>query len=289
MYTRLAFAVAAHLDPEVLIVDEVLAVGDATFQKKCLGKMSDVARLGRTVLFVSHNMAAVGSLCNRAILLHEGRVAEEGAPSHIISKYLSSGSMSRAEVIWDREAVPLGNAMVSLHAVRVRDVRGNVTSIINSHEAIDVEIDYINLRAGTKLGTTILLYNQEGVVVFSSLSNNDPQWHGRSRPKGMFRSTVRIHSHLLPEGRFVVTVLLWSDNYTFAHREDNTVEFEVHDTGEARGDYLGGWVGVVRPRLQWRAEFIDEEERASLNRNVTQHESANSPHAASLATFGAAE
>ncbi|MGH9901699.1 MAG: ABC transporter ATP-binding protein, partial [Pyrinomonadaceae bacterium] len=134
MYVRLAFAVAAHLEPEILIVDEVLAVGDAAFQKKCLGKMSDVAKRGRTVLFVSHNMVAVRALCGRALRLHEGCLAEDGPAAQVVSRYLGSGRISQAEVVWaDPKRAP-GNEVFRIRSVRLRDVNGAITGEVNSHE-----------------------------------------------------------------------------------------------------------------------------------------------------------
>jgi lipopolysaccharide transport system ATP-binding protein len=258
MYVRLAFAVAAHLEPEILIVDEVLAVGDVAFQKKCLGQMSNVARQGRTVLLVSHNMAAIKWMCSRAILLHHGRLTEEGPPAQVVSNYLWAGRNSRAEAVWDELAEAPGSEVFRLRGVRVRNGAGVVTSELTAQESFSVEVDYQNLSNGVSLGATVVLYNEEGICVFSSLSNREPDWHGRLFPAGLFRSTCRVPGNLLPEGRFSVTVLVWTDGYAVSHREDNVVEFEVHESGEMRRDYFGGWLGVVRPLLDWKTECLEE-------------------------------
>ncbi len=258
MYVRLAFAVAAHLEPEILIIDEVLAVGDAAFQKKCLGKISSVAQQGRTVLFVSHNMIAVKAMCSRAILLHQGTLAEDGSPVRVVNTYLGAGRISRAEIEWQDPSQAPGTRAFRLRGVRVRNASGEVSSDLSAHEPFTVEVDYQNLSPGSALGASVLLFNSDGVHVFSSLSNREPNWHGRAFPSGVFRSTCRVPANLLPDGRFEVSVIVWADNYSIYHREDCAVEFEVHEHGAARGDYFGDWLGVVRPLLDWSTEHVDE-------------------------------
>ena len=115
----------------------------------------------------------------------------------------------------------------------------------------------MNLSAGSTLGATVLLYNSDGVHVLSSLSNREPNWHGRAFPKGLFRSTCYFPGDLLPEGRFDVSVLVWANNYTISHREDYVVEFDMHDSIDARADYFGGWSGVVRPLLDWETQCLE--------------------------------
>jgi lipopolysaccharide transport system ATP-binding protein len=265
MYVRLAFAVAAHLEPEILIIDEVLAVGDAAFQKKCLGKISSVAQQGRTVLFVSHNMVAVKSLCSRAILLRGGTLTDDGPPVRVVNSYLGAGRTSRAEILWEASTAP-GNSVFRLRSVRVRNAAGEIKSDLSTQESFSVEIDYVNLSPGSALGATILLFNGDGVHVFSSLSNREPNWHGRAFPEGVFRSTCHVPGNLLPEGRFEVSVLIWANNYSITHREDCVVEFEVHESIDARADYFGSWSGVVRPLLEWDTQRLDDpaRERATV-------------------------
>jgi lipopolysaccharide transport system ATP-binding protein len=263
MYVRLAFAVAAHLEPEILIIDEVLAVGDASFQKKCLGKISSVAQHGRTVLFVSHNMVAVKAMCDRAILLHQGRLVEEGSPARVVNSYLGAGRVSRAEILWGDPTQAPGTDIFRLRAVRVRNAAGEVTSELHAEESFNIEVEYTNLSPGASLGATVLLFNSEGVHVFSTLSNRETNWHGRAFPEGLFRSTCHVPGNLLPDGRFDVSVLVWANNYTVSHREDYVVEFEVHDTAETRADYFGGWSGVIRPILEWETQPVEERGEAA--------------------------
>ena len=262
MFVRLAFAVAAHLEPDILIIDEVLAVGDSAFQKKCLGKISSVARQGRTVLFVSHNMVAVKSLCTRAILLKTGALVEDGDPVRVVSQYLGAGRASRAETVWADPTQAPSTPAFRLHAVRLKKNGGEIASELSTREPFSVEIEYVNLSAGSALGATVLLFNSDGVHVLSSLSNREPNWHGRAFPKGLFRSTCYFPGDLLPEGRFDVSVLVWADNYAIWHREDYVIEFEMHESKESRGDYFGLWSGAVRPLLDWETDcLVDQNQR----------------------------
>jgi lipopolysaccharide transport system ATP-binding protein len=259
MYVRLAFSVAAHLEPDILLVDEVLAVGDAAFQEKCLGTMGEAAKQGRTVLFISHNMVAIKGLCERALLLDEGHVVEDGAPAAVIAAYLGSGRTNRAEAVWTDPVRAPGNSYVGLRGLRVLDNRGAVTSELSVEHDFKIEIEYWNKKPGSRLGTTVVLYNEEGVCVFSSLSNHEPGWHGRPRPAGLFRSVCSIPGNLLSPGRFHASVLLWGDGYSWGYVHDYALEFEVSESPELRGDYAGEWLGVVRPRLEWKAEHLGDD------------------------------
>ncbi len=255
MYMRLAFAVAAHVDPEVLLVDEVLAVGDAEFQRRCLGRMEHAGREGRTVLFVSHNMTAVKCLCARALLLEQGRLVEDGPSVDVVRAYLEESRVSAAEALWADPARAPGNEHYRLHAVRVaRD--GRPCSRIAASEAFEVEVEYWNLVEGSRMGVTAVVQTADGVPVFTTLTNRDAEWHERRRPLGLYRSSCLVPADLLAAGRFTITVILWGEGYSTSYTESDAVEFEVDEDFEARGDYLGGWVGVVRPRLEWRTEAV---------------------------------
>jgi lipopolysaccharide transport system ATP-binding protein len=255
MYVRLAFAVAAHLEPEILLVDEVLAVGDAEFQKKCMGKMDEVGREGRTVLFVSHNMTAVKALCTRAVLLRDGKVAAQGNTIDVIKEYMSQTSMGgAAERRWQRENAP-GNKTARLLGVRIRDAVGEIRSDIDSQQAFSIEIDFENLTDSALLGTTVMIHNEEGECVLSSLSNNDPVWHGKMRPRGIYRSRCEMPANLFPDGLLFVSVWIWGDNYKWGFQESEVVVVQIHETaGSARGDFLKRMAGVVRPVLPWSSQ-----------------------------------
>jgi lipopolysaccharide transport system ATP-binding protein len=261
MYVRLAFAVAAHLEPDILIVDEVLAVGDTQFQRKCLGKMEDVSsRDHRTVLVVSHNMGLVTNLCERVLLLEQGRVAFAGPTAPGVERYLNQGGGCHGEAVWaDQQHAP-GNETVRLHAVRIRQpdspfARGDVDI---SRETI-VQIQYWNLEPGTRLYAAFWLVDSAGTVVFSSsnhpwVSQGLDQWSDRPHPPGLYTAECTLPAEFLNEGGYLVTPIVGRDPYQTLIKEDLAVSFTVHDNGTMRRDYLGGWIGVIRPRLAWRTE-----------------------------------
>jgi lipopolysaccharide transport system ATP-binding protein len=258
MYLRLAFAVAAHLDPEILIVDEVLAVGDASFQKKCLNKMQDVGREGRTVLFVSHNMAAITRLCERAILLDDGRVVRDGPATDVVSAYLKAGFGTTAVREWsDGEELP-GRDIAGLRAVRVRNEEGAIAETIDIRRPLLLEMEYETWRPDYVLMPYFSLSNDEGIVAFTS-NDLDPEWRGRRRPLGRYVSTVRIPGNYLAEGTMFVTAGLTTtnpDQKQFVERD--IVAFQVVDSldgDSARGDSAKSVRGVVRPLLQWTTDL----------------------------------
>ncbi|KAF0207715.1 MAG: lipopolysaccharide transport system ATP-binding [Actinobacteria bacterium] len=259
MYVRLAFAVAAHLEPDVLIVDEVLAVGDAAFQKKCLSKMDDASRGGRTVLFVSHNMAAVQSLCSRAVLLERGGIVVDGSPSEVIHQYMGGQSALSGEHAWDLEGAPR-SGLIALRAVRVRLGSGAVVGAVACSEAFGVELEFDILQSDPRIGMTIVLRNSEGVPVFTSLSSADPEWPLVSRPVGLYRSTCWVCGNLLAEETYSISVVFWSDNYQLSLSEQDVLSVSVEGPCRARGDYMGRFDGVVAPVLSWAtsAHTIDD-------------------------------
>lgn len=259
MYMRLAFAVAAHLRHEILLIDEVLAVGDAAFQQKCIGRLNDEAKSGRTVLFVSHNMAAVLSLCNKALLLENGLNTKTGTPDEVVGAYLGQLSELRPERIWSLPNEAPGNRLFRVKAVRSVGQDGKRRARFSNDQEWFVEIDYWSLVPGSKLGTTLAVYDRMGTCVFGSLSNLEPQWHGKPRPPGVYRSRVRVPGDLMKEGIYKIAVLLWGEGYTDLFRVDEALEIEIFDSGDLRGDYFGGWEGVVHPRLEWQCERIAEE------------------------------
>ena len=196
MYVRLAFAVAAHLEPEILIVDEVLAVGDAAFQQKCLGKMEDVASHGRTVLFVSHNMSAITRLCPRTILLQAGQVIADG-PSHEVTRvYLHSNMGTTAARSWSDPAAAPGNEVARLRSIRVRDEQGRTIEVADICKPVGIEIVFDVLEGGRILVPNFPCYDDQGTCVFH-LAESDPAW--RRRPAaGRPLHLHRVDSRQLP-------------------------------------------------------------------------------------------
>ena len=254
MYLRLAFSVAAHLDPEILLVDEVLAVGDAAFQRKCLEKMEDVGRRGRTVLFVSHNMSAIARLCPRTILLDSGGVALDGPSHQVVARYLSSDIGTTAQREWpDASRAPASSA-ARLRAVRVRGPEGQVTDAIDIRKPVGIEMEFEVLEPGWPFAASYDFFNEEGLLLFGSMET-DPQWRNKPRMPGRYSTTAWVPGNLLSEGTVVVSVELVTTHPQTRHfQERQAVAFHVVDSMDgdsARGDWGGEWGGAVRPLLEW--------------------------------------
>jgi lipopolysaccharide transport system ATP-binding protein len=257
MYVRLAFAVAAHLEPEILLVDEVLAVGDAEFQKRCLGRMEDLGQSGRTVLFVSHQMQAVAQLCDRAIWLEKGGVAQDGLSSDVVARYLQAGYGSGSSREWpDLETAP-GNELVRLRSVRVVQ-GGQEAPAVDVRRPVGIEIGFTVLRRGEPLFPKIKVVDQRGDVAFNAMDTHE-RWH-EATPPGDYLATAWVPSNLLNEGLLAIHVGICSlgthrlDHHAQVH---DVVSFHVQDAGggdTARGLFSGQWKGVVRPLLEWECE-----------------------------------
>jgi lipopolysaccharide transport system ATP-binding protein len=246
MYVRLAFAVAAHLDTEILIVDEVLAVGDAAFQKKCMGKMRNVSEGGRTVLFVSHNMTAIRDLCNRAVLLTSGNVFYDGKASEVVLKYLHESSNAVLEQIWpDAETAP-GNDKVRLRLARLTSKE--FTTGITVCTPLDVEFEYWNYVSGARLNLSLHLYNIEGICVFNSICLAD------NYPVGLIRGICNIPGGLLNDGTYNIKLMIVQDQTFGLYIHDDILIFDVQDI-EREGGWHGKWPGILRPTLEWKIEF----------------------------------
>ncbi|MGH9900239.1 MAG: ABC transporter ATP-binding protein [Pyrinomonadaceae bacterium] len=259
MYLRLAFSVAAHLDPEILFMDEVLAVGDVSFQQKCLEKMQAIMREGRTILFVSHSVPAVTRLCQRVILLDHGRVAHDGPAREVVSAYLGTSRNIAAERDWPARDKAPGNDIVRLRRVRVRTADGHAAETVDIRHPVGVEVVYEVLEPGHVLTPICHFFNREGLHVFAA-QDNGPEWRRRPRPAGEYTSVAWVPGNYLSEGSLLVDVGF--NSYfptTVAHfLEREAVGFEVFDLQEgdsARGDYTGAVPGVVRPLLSWTTDY----------------------------------
>jgi lipopolysaccharide transport system ATP-binding protein len=258
MYVRLAFAVAAHLESEILILDEVLSVGDAEFQKKCLGKMDDVARKeGRTVIFVSHDLTAVNKLCQKAVLLKKGRVEFEGRTEKAIEEYLVTGTTSmNHELIWEDVKSAPGNEEAKFHSIRVLKRDKSPARQVYLEEPVLIEVYYWCLKPETPLNISISVYSEKEEYVFASASITDQEWYRRPHPVGLFKSMCEIPADFFNEGIYKLTVLLIGPNNQLVNQQDKLIAFEMIDLGKERGDYYGYWGGVVRPKLSWKTNRI---------------------------------
>ena len=260
MYVRLAFAVAAHLDPEVLLVDEILAVGDARFQRKCLNRIQELGRRGGTILLVSHNLAAVTRLCERTIWLDRGSMLADGPSNQVVGSYMNPILSTTAAREWpDPAAAPRGD-VARLRAVRLRMERAEVADAdaVDIRHAVTIEMEYEVLNSGWVLMPYHHLHNQEGVFLFSA-HDLDPEWADRPRPQGRWVSSVQIPGNLLAEGtHFVSSGLLTLDSRPPQFHVRDVLSFrviEIPGSSQARGGWLGPMGGVVRPVLKWDTEF----------------------------------
>lgn len=267
MYMRLAFAVAAHLEPAILLVDEVLAVGDHEFQKKCIGKMSEAAKGGRTVLFVSHNMTAVNQLCTRTLMLVNGTIEKSGPTEEIIAEYLKLSSGDEGVVVWpDRTTAP-GNERIKLQSVSVRS-SGQQKSEVDIDKEISIEVAFWNLSEGTrKLYVNIYLVDALGTVILST--GNTPsanllpeQWFDRAHPVGLFRARCTLPANFLNEGLYYVNVYVITLGPLQVEVDvPQAISFHVFDTGVMREPGGGSdWAGVIRVKLPWETEYVGDTE-----------------------------
>lgn len=267
MYMRLAFAVAAHLEPEILIVDEVLAVGDAAFQNKCVGKMADVSKEGRTVLFVSHNMAAVRALCTRAVLMVGGRMVIDSDVETCIGEYLAEEVASDAVVVWDRESAPQTPEIRFLKGY-VLDAEGRPASTLDYRKPFSIVVEYEVLRPIKNLRVGFFMQNGEGVPICGS---NDPDaWPESVREEGRYVSRCAFPSHTLNSGMYLLA--FGSDRPPYGEPLVTTpmcLSFHVEDM-EGHGSFNYKLPGVIRPQVRWEVARQDE-----ADRDVTSHVEAN--------------
>jgi lipopolysaccharide transport system ATP-binding protein len=253
MYVRLAFAVAAHLEPEILVVDEVLAVGDAEFQKKCIGKMQDVSKNGgRTVLFVSHNMSAVNSLCTKGVLLQAGQVTKQGTAYEITDHYLKNAVGLNSQRTWDKG----GDEVVRPVMLRVIDEMGNPTDFMKVNHRIGMELTYDVLQAGFKPKPNFHVLTANGDMAFVSV---EPTILSNTVTPGRYKSTMWIPSDFLNEGPYTIGVAISTLNPVIVHFEDyDALNIDVIDDLDAptRNEYTGKFKGAVRPLLPWVTQKI---------------------------------
>jgi homopolymeric O-antigen transport system ATP-binding protein len=247
MYVRLAFAVAAHLEPEIIIVDEVLAVGDAQFQKKCLGKMQDFsAREGRTVLFVSHNMTAVQSLCRRALMLSAGRLLADGPVVPVVARYLQDAQVPGEAKEWADPQTAPGNDLIRIKKVRILP-HGN-SDLLTMQTPLRIETEYWVLKAGAATHLTYHLINDQGVTVLTTGCVS------QTREAGSYKAIFQIPANLLNSGGYFLKLLIVLNENQVAYEHDSIASFTVVDAAGRNNAYMGREPGVVQPVLHWEIE-----------------------------------
>lgn len=258
MYVRLAFAVAAHLEPEILFIDEVLAVGDSRFQKKCLNKMDEVSKHGRTILFVSHQMAAITRLCKRAILLEDGEIIKDGPSQEVVGAYMGAGgAVMGCREYTDAEKRP-GGEVARLLAVRVFGEDGEICTSADIRTSVVLEMEFEVTTSGYVLLPHFSCFNESGAHLFVTI-DRDEKWRKKKRPKGIYKSRVLIPGNFFAECTVFVNANLFTlDPNIIQFVARDAVGFQVYDSldgDSARGDYSGGIPGVVRPAFDWATEY----------------------------------
>jgi lipopolysaccharide transport system ATP-binding protein len=256
MYLRLAFAVAAHLEPEILVVDEVLAVGDAEFQRKCLGKMTDVAQEGRTVLFVSHNMSAILRLTRETILLDKGRLVLRAPTSEVVDTYISGNFSKSGERFWDLDEIPTQAAPFRPISFKVCDVNGHVLDTVRSTEPVYLEVEYALDQEITGLRVGIYLMTARGEYAFTSFDTDGPEKYEKFgvRKAGHYISRCTIPADFLNEGRYVLGVNASTFRVKRFFYEEHALSFTVDGSGAPGTQWVEVRQGSVRPRLDWVIE-----------------------------------
>lgn len=244
MYVRLGFAIAAHLNPEILIVDEVLAVGDTEFQKKCLGKMRDVSESGRTLLFVSHNLTAIQALCNKSFYFEKGRLIDQGETTHIVTNYLSKVSHKTLEKSWtDIEHAP-GNDQVRIKSFKLLPEFQDNLSHIDVRTALNFQFQFWNMEEGANINLSMHLYTFTGECIFNVGTQSE------SFGKGLVSATCRIPGNFLNDGSYVVSMMIVKDTSTILYNMEEALIFDIEDFRE-NVTWYGKWPGYIRPQLDF--------------------------------------
>jgi lipopolysaccharide transport system ATP-binding protein len=258
MYVRLAFAVAAHLEPEILVVDEVLAVGDVAFQKKCLGKMGDVAtKEGRTVFFVSHNMVALESLCKSALWLDRGKLIDIGETNTVVPKYLQQGISSNfLERVWDNPETAPGNEKVRIHHVSITPLDQDKYEPITVKTPLQFKFQFWNYLDNTVLNLSPHIYNLEGICIFNTF--NKPQLLSQGLVEGSFI----VPGNFFNDGIYKIRLMIVQDSSVSILNIDDILTFEIQDISR-KVNWFGKWMGSVRPQFDWEIKLYDDQAKTT--------------------------
>jgi lipopolysaccharide transport system ATP-binding protein len=257
MYVRLAFAVAAHMEPEILLMDEVLAVGDMAFRKKCVDHMSRVIDQGGTVLFVSHNLAAVSSLCPRAVWIDAGRLRSDGESAEVIGQYLTTEAGINGERLWPEGMANPGVTEIALRAVRLRNRRGDVTATVDGESDFSIEVEYDMREALPACRIGVRIETVEGVTVMVGYDADDERFAGQ-RAVGSYTSRCVVPGRLLNPGRFVISVNAGIVGAKNLVKVDGALFFDINELGAVGSQTFGARSrpGLVRPMFTWDVEPV---------------------------------
>ncbi|GEC73660.1 lipopolysaccharide transport system ATP-binding protein [Flavobacterium flevense] len=253
MTVRLAFAVAAFLEPEILVIDEVLAVGDAEFQKKAIGKMQDISKgEGRTVLFVSHNMDSIMRLCSKSILLKNGRIIDYDITSKVIDNYLKCEYQTTSYKSWVDQYI--GNDLVRIYDVKAHNLQYEIKNNFKITEFVGISVSYEVIKEGNKIHVAFNFYDRNGINIFDSHENNTSNYYDL-KSCGKYETTVWIPENLLAEGVILVGVAIVTHNPFQVHfHERDCIAFNMIDDqiiSPTRGEYVGNLPGIIRPLMKW--------------------------------------
>jgi lipopolysaccharide transport system ATP-binding protein len=248
MYVRLAFAVAAHLEPEILVVDEVLAVGDFAFQQKCLDKMQDVSTHGRTVLFVSHNMGAISRLCSRCILMDQGSIIEAGPTASVVQTYVTSGLLQRAE--YDQPVST--DKAISLKRISLVDESGTVRGEFGYTESFQVVLQYQVNKSVSSASIGLGFNTLDGTTAFQTADFDAFPELLSLRSEGRYESAVTIPSHWLNVGRYSINLAIANATTGEVYEDLEPLMFTVIDTGTPGSRNGVKRRGILQPVLEWK-------------------------------------
>lgn len=252
MYVRLGFAIAAHLEPEILVVDEVLAVGDADFQKKSIGKMRDVSNSGRTLLFVSHNLTAVQGLCNKGAYLKSGELMKFGPIDEVITEYVKNVSKFQLNQSWEKPDNAPGNDFVKVKSIHLVPDESHTRANIDTTTPLRLELEYWNFKDNAELNVSIFLYSMTGECVFNI--GDEAQFY----QKGIVKSVCEIPGDFLNDGSYYISVMIVRDRLAPVFFFEDALAFDIIDYREGT-EWYGKWPGAIRPKMiqikSWQSEL----------------------------------
>jgi lipopolysaccharide transport system ATP-binding protein len=269
MYVRLAFAVAAHLDPDILILDEVLAVGDSQFQKKCLGKMEDVAAAqGRTVLFVSHNMGMIARLCKHSLLLEGGRVVAFGPTADVVSRYLRSGAEAAGRKVWSEADTKSKNAAVRLREILIVNSANEISGHVDITKPFTVEMRYQIVKKVPMFRMALRFFTSDGTLAFTAADSGSPDFADKPTVPGSYVTRCVVPGNLLNEGQYFITVSGDIPFQQVVFNEESVIGFTVEQTGGVSSRFPEKWPGAVCPSLEWSTRACPSADNESVRNEM---------------------